>query len=458
MDTRVLSFRAALDARPVSKFQVRLVVFAVVLLVMDGYDTQAIGYVAPVLSSLWHIDRGAFGPIFGAGLIGLTLGTLVFAPISDRIGCRPVLIGCTVMYGVLTLATALANSWGMLLVLRFLTGLGLGGAMPSTIALVSDYSPTRHRNLMVTMAVCGFALGGAVGGFVAAATIHKFGWQCVFILGGIVPLIALPFLIGWLPESFPRLLGDSAPRARLAKLVAEIAPGWEVPEPAVSVVEASEQRFPVAALFNKGYAIQTFLIWTIFFCNLLLLYFFVNWIPSVATSSGQSLQVANLTAALFQLVGIIGALILAFICDRSRRPQVVLAGAYLGAALSCYLFGSAAGSSVGLLIASAAVAGFCIVGAQGVVNAFAGNYYPAAIRATGVGWALGIGRLGSILGPVIAGILISLNVTTQTLFALFAIPAVLAAISAAIVKKSPDQALSDTLPAVSQLPQAAPAT
>jgi MFS transporter, AAHS family, 4-hydroxybenzoate transporter len=454
MDTRVLSFRAALDARPVSRFQIRLVILAVALLIMDGYDTQAIGYVAPVLSGMWHVDRGAFGPIFSAGLIGLTLGTLVFAPISDRIGCRPVLIGCTILYGVLTLATAVADSWGTLLALRFLTGLGLGGAMPSTIALVSDYSPTRHRNLMVTMAVCGFALGGAVGGFVAAATIQKFGWQCVFILGGIIPLITLPFLMRWLPESFPRLLVDPAPRLRLAQIVAELVPGWDISKAAAPALEIAKQRFPVAALFNKGYAIQTFLIWTIFFCNLLLLYFFVNWIPTVATSSGQSLQAANLTAGIFQLVGIIGALVLAFIGDRSRRPQAVLACAYVGAALSCYLFGSMAGSTPGLLIISAAVAGFCIVGAQGVANAFAGNYYPAAIRATGVGWALGIGRFGSITGPLVGGILISLQVTTPTLFALFAIPAILAAVSAILVKRSPEQTLSDSTFGVSKLPQA----
>jgi AAHS family 4-hydroxybenzoate transporter-like MFS transporter len=457
MDTRMLSFRAALDARPVSKYQIRLVALAVALLIMDGYDTQAIGYVAPVLSGLWHIDRGGFGPIFSAGLIGLTIGTLVFAPISDKVGCRPILIGCTILYGALTLATALADSWNTLLLLRFLTGLGLGGAMPSTIALVSDYSPTRHRNLLVTVAVCGFALGGAIGGFVAAATIHNFGWQSIFILGGIVPLVTLPLLMSWLPESLPRLLTDPAPRQRLAKVVADFVPGWDISKVETPASAAAKERFPVAALFNSGYAIQTLLIWVIFFSNLLLLYFFVNWIPTVATSSGQSLQAANLTAGIFQLSGIFGALVLAYISDRLGRPQLVLAFTYAGAALCCYLFGSAAGSTPAILVASAAASGFCIVGAQGVVNAFAGNYYPAAIRATGVGWALGIGRLGSILGPLVGGILISLHVTTPTLFALFAIPAILATISASLVKRSPDHTLADEV-LVRKMPQAAPAT
>ncbi len=457
MDTRVLSFRVALDAQPLSKFQVRLVALAVALLIMDGYDTQAIGYIAPVLSGLWHLDRGAFGPIFGAGLFGLTLGTLVFAPISDRIGCRPVLICCTVAYGALTLATALADSWNTLLILRFLTGLGLGGAMPSTIALVSDYSPTRNRNFLVAIAVCGFAFGGAAGGFVAAATIQTFGWQCIFIVGGVVPLVTLPFLMRWLPESLPRLLADPEPRQRLARVAAQLVPGWTVSKAAEPVLAAEQLRSPVAQLFSKGYAVQTLLIWSMFFCNLLLLYFFVNWIPTVATSSGQSLQAANLTTGIFQLVGIVGALVLAFVSDRSGRPQVVLAIAYGGAALCCWLFGAAAGSKPTVLIASAAVAGFCILGAQGVINAFTGNYYPAAIRATGVGWGLGIGRFGSILGPLVGGILISLHMTTETLFAVFAVPALLAALCASFVKRSPDQVLLSEAVGGAKLPQTASA-
>jgi AAHS family 4-hydroxybenzoate transporter-like MFS transporter len=174
----------------------------------------------------------------------------------------------------------------------------------------------------------------------------------------------------------------------------------------------------------------------------LLLYFFVNWIPTVVSGSGQSLQTANLTAGVFQLSGILGALILSFIGDRTGWTQMVLGCTYVCAAVCCYLFGSAAGSSLPVLMGSAAIAGFCVVGAQGVANAFAGNYYPAAIRATGVGWALGVGRFGSILGPLVGGILLSLHVTTQTLFTFFAIPALIAAICALLVKRSPDLSTS----------------
>ena len=441
MDARVLSFRAALDARPISKFHIRLVVLAFLLMVMDGYDVQAIGYVAPVLSGLWGIDRSAFAPVFSAGLIGLTIGTFIFSPISDRIGCRPVLITCTALFAVLTLATAFVNSWSMLLTVRFLTGLGLGGAMPSVIALVSDYAPTRRRNLMMFIAVAGFGIGGAIGGFVAAAVIQTLGWQAVFVVGGAAPLVILPLVVLWLPESLPRLLNDPEPRARLAKIVDGLVPGWTAPTHAPETSE--RERFPVKQLFTRQYAAPTLLLWAVFVCNLLLVYFYVNWIPSLVTTSGQSLQTANIAAGIFQLAGIAGGLLMSTLSDRSGRTQLLMAGGYLGAALCSFGFGVAAHSSPATLIATAAAAGFCIVGSQGVANAFAGAYYPAAIRATGVGWSLGMGRLGSILGSIAGGVLLSLQVSMQTLFACFAVPALIAGLCILLVKRSPDVVASE---------------
>lgn len=437
MDIRIDSFRAALDARPVSSFQIKLVFVALLLLVMDGYDVQAIGYVAPVLTGLWKVDRSAFASVFSAGLIGLTVGTLIFSPISDRIGCRPVLIGCTTMFGILTFATVFVESFDTLIALRFLTGLGLGGAMPSVIALVLDYAPTRHRNLMVMIALLGFAIGGAAGGFIAAFSIQSFGWQSVFVIGGIVPLIALPLILMWLPESFPRLLADPTPRGRLAKVVAQSTPGWVAPN--VRATEnVEEKRFPVAVLFTRDYALPTLLIWSVFVCNLILIYFFVNWTPILATKVGQTLQAANIAAGMFQLAGIGGGLLLSFLADRTGRVQAILACAYLAAALCCCLFGAAAHSTAAALIAAAAGAGFCIVGSNGLISAFAGRYYPAAIRATGVGWGLGMGRLGSILGSLAGGILLGLDVSMQTLFACFAVPALIAAGCILSIRRSPD--------------------
>jgi len=433
MDPRISEFRAALDARPVSRFQIRLLALAILLLMTDGYDTQAIGYVAPALTAVWQVSRASFGPVFSAGLVGLMLGAMIFTPIADRYGPNRVLLACTAVYGLLTLATALAPSREAILVLRFLTGLGLGGAMPNAIALVSEYSPTRVRTVMVAAAVCGFSLGGALGGAVAAAIMARFGWQSVFLVGGVLPLVTLPFLARWLPESLPRLLADPPPQTRLHAVVAQVAPGWTPSASGRGLVGRGEQQFPVRLLFSAGYAVPTILIWAAFFCNLVLLYFLANWLPSVVHASGLSLEMANITTAIYQGGGTIGALVLAWICDRVGRAQPVLACAFLGAALCTALIG-AAGTTAPALLVSAAGAGFCVVGGQIAANAFTGNYYPAAMRATGVGWALGIGRFGSIFGPLIGGVLIGLDVPTPRLFLLFAVPALVAASCVLLVR------------------------
>jgi len=426
-DPRIASFRAALDAQPLRRFQVTLVALVALLLVTDGYDAQAIGFVAPVLAKQWGLARGAFGPVFSAGLVGTMLGALIFTPVADRLGARRVLLACVAFYGVASLLTIFVRDRETLLALRLVTGLGIGGAMPNGIALVSDYAPTRARTMMVAIAVCGFSLGGALGGLLAAAAMERFGWQSVFIVGGLAPLLMLPWLAWTVPESLPRLL--AGPPDRLAAMLGRLAPGWRIPVGA----GPPPPRSPVAALFADGLARPTLLIWTAFFCNLLLLYFLANWLPSIVHASGLSLGFANLVTAFYQGGGTAGALVLAWLCDR-LPPARVLCVAFLGAALTVALIGSVAAEPP-LLMAVVTLAGFCVVGGQLAANAFAGTYYPAAIRATGVGWALGVGRFGSIFGPLIGGVLIQLEIPLATLFRLGAIPACAAGLAVLLVRR-----------------------
>ena len=438
MQPGIASFRAALDTRPLSRFQYRLIGMALLVLLTDGYDNYVVGSVVPVLTRLWQVQPSSFGAVFTAGIIGLTIGAMICSPASDRFGARRTLIGCMAIYAVLTLVTALAPSVRVLLLLRFVTGLALGGAMPSTIALVSEYAPTHVRNLLVAVAVCGFALGAAVCGLVAAASVARFGWQFMFILGGVVPLAALPLLLRWLPESLPTLLAERPPHARLGIILKQIGLTWEPPPGEAVTARPGKPRFPVRELFVAGYAASTVLIWVAFVCNLLLLYFLSVWLPSVVYASGRSLEVGNVTVAIYQIGGIAGALVLAILCDRSGRPQPVLACAFLGAAVSCIAAGQV-GANTALLLLSAAGAGFCVVGGQIAGNAFVGNYYPASARATGIGWALGVGRLGSIVGPIAGGILIGLHVTTPALFSFFAVPALLGSICVWLVRPAPSE-------------------
>ena len=278
MDQRIVSFRAALDTRPVTGFQIRMVAIAVLLLLTEGFDSQAIGYVAPALRELLHLTPLQMGSALSVGLFGLTIGALVFAPLADRFKTRGLLVICILICGISTIATIWVSSLQMLIACRFLTGFGVGGVMPQAIGVVSEYAPTRWRTTIVTIAGAGFSLGGVVGGTVSATLIPRYGWQAVLIFGGVAALLMLPFALWSFPNSLPQLLNSAEPRAELAKVVALLAPGWKEPKvPAGSVKE----HFPVRLLFEGGYTTRTLLIWTAYFMNILALYFILNWLPSV---------------------------------------------------------------------------------------------------------------------------------------------------------------------------------
>ena len=217
MHNQIASFRAALDARPVSRYQWLILLLLALLLVTDGYDAQVLGYVVPALAQDWGLEKSAFGPVFSANLLGLTLGSLLVTPLADRFGVRRILLACVLIYASLTVLMVFANSLTTLMAARFICGIGMGGAMPSAMALMSEYSPPRLRTLMVTLAACGFSFGGAAGGFVAAGFIDSFGWQAVFLAGGVTPLLLFPFLVWLLPESLPRLLRDAPPYPALTQ-------------------------------------------------------------------------------------------------------------------------------------------------------------------------------------------------------------------------------------------------
>ena len=428
MHNQLASFRAALDAQPVSRYQWILLLLLALLLVTDGYDAQVLGYVVPSLAQDWGLEKAVFGPVFSANLLGLTLGSLLVTPLADRFGVRRILLCCVLIYASLTLLMVFANSLNSLMAARFICGIGMGGAMPSAMALMSDYSPPRLRTFMVTLAACGFSLGGAAGGFVAAGFIDQFGWQAVFLAGGVTPLLLFPFLLILLPESVPRLLRDAPPYARLRKISARMLPNWQPPPASArDAREAQGSKLTVIELFRNGYALPTLLIWSTFFVSLILLYFMISWLPSLLLESGLSLNEANLVTSMFLFAGTLGAMLLAWFADRLKRKVRLLAAVLSGAALCAVLLGLNH-DNPRWLVASVFAAGFCIIGGQLTLNAFASNFYPAHVRATGTGWALGVGRFGSILGPLFGGMLLAMHIPVQQIFFFCAIPAVVAAL------------------------------
>ena len=419
---------ALLNDQPISRYQFLVAALCAAVVFMDGFDAQAIGYVAPTLSREWHLRPGALGPVFGIGLLGLTIGALVSGPVADRLGRKPVILLCTLFFGVCTLVTVTADSLTGLMAWRFLTGLGLGGAMPNAIALTSEYSPDRSRASMVMVMFIGFSLGSALGGALAAQLVPAYGWTIVFWVGGIVPLVLLPILAMSLPESIRLLALREGQNERIATLLARISPRLRF-EPQVQFVATEEhpEGFTVRHLFSEGRGLGTVLLWIMFFMNLLDLYFLANWLPTVIHNTGISERLAVITTALLQVGGVVGTLILARLLDRFL-PYRILAITYFFAAVFLTAIGSA-GSSIALIIPLVFATGFCVVGAQIGANALAALYYPTFIRSTGVGWALGIGRIGSIVGPVVGGILLAQQWSIPRIFLLGALPALIAALA-----------------------------
>lgn len=422
----VIEIERVLDGTHHPAFHFMLLMLTALALVIDGFDAQAMGYVAPSVIAEWQVSKAALGPVFSASLFGMLLGALGLSVLADRVGRRPVLIGSTLAFAALMLATPLVTTIPALIALRFLTGLGLGCIMPNAMALVGEFSPQAHRVKRMMLISCGFTVGAALGGFVSAALIPAFGWRAVFYVGGAVPLALGVAMIFALPESLQFLvLKGHAARAKawLATFDPALAIG---PGTRLVVRERNGEGAPVAELFRAGRTPVTLLLWSISFMNLIDLYFLSNWLPTVMRAAGYTPGTAVLVGTTLQTGGVIGTLLLGWFIERHGFVRVLFAS-FACAAVFVGLIGSVAHVLPWLLVAVFA-GGFCIVGGQPAVNALAGQYYPTALRSTGIGWSLGIGRVGSVLGPLVGGQLIALQWSDAALFHAAAVPVVCSAL------------------------------
>lgn len=417
-----------IDRQPVGGFQIKLLLTCAAVLFLDGFDTQAIGYVAPALAKEWGLSKAALGPVFSAGLFGLMIGALVFGPLADRIGRRKIIIFSTLAFGIGTLATAFIADVNTLLAIRFLTGLGLGGAMPNAIAMTSEFSPHRRRATMVMVMFCGFSIGAALGGLLAAALIPQFGWRSVFAVGGVAPLLLVPILALRLPESVRFLALTGRAPARVAELLGQIDRNAGFTSATKFVVhEPHLTGMPVLHLFREGRTLPTLLLWVVFFMSLLDLYFLSNWLPTVLNDLGASVSSAALIGSMLQVGGVVGTFALGSIIDRFSFRALALV--YFVAVFAVGAIGQL-GHSVALVTMAIFAAGFCVVGGQIAANGLAAGFYPTSVRATGVGWALGIGRVGSIVGPLVGGALLTAKWSTGEVFLAAATAAMCASLAA----------------------------
>ncbi len=424
MAPRVIDVQALIDERPLSAAQRRLIALCFLVVAIDGFDTAIIGFIAPAIRGEWGLDVRALGPLFAAGLFGLMLGAFAIGPLTDRYGRKTMLVVSIVWFGAAGLASAFSPDLTWLIGLRFLTGLGLGGAMPTSITLTSEYCPRARRSSLVTLMFCGFTIGSALGGVAAARVVATYGWRPLLIAGGVLPLALAPVLWMRLPESVRYLVLRGSQIARIAAVLRRIVPDADFAG-ATFVGATSPGAAPIRQLFEPGLRTGTLLLWLAFFMSLLVVYLLSNWMPTLIQRSGVTLSRASLITAMFQVGGTVGAIAIGRVMDRFN-PHHVLGTSYVLAAVFVSLMGMAT-TTPWLMTVAVFGAGFCVSGGQVGANALSAAFYPTACRATGVSWANGVGRSGSIVGSLTGGAMLAQGWSLPAIYGLVAIPAVISA-------------------------------
>jgi MFS transporter, AAHS family, 4-hydroxybenzoate transporter len=432
MDQKTLNVADVIDRSPIGGLQVRLFVLCGLCLIMAGFIVQSIGFVAPDIIREWGVENAAMAPVFGMGNMGILVGALVFTMVADTFGRRPVLVGTTLFFSVVTLLTPQAGSVQELLVLRFIAGLGLGSVIPNATALIGEYSPKRSRVTLMMCVTVGFTAGAAFGGFVAAWLIPSFGWRAVFYVGGAIPLAIAVAMYFWLPESLQfivvRRRGVDRARTWLQRIDRQI----RLENVELVVPEEHRRGVPAIHLFRSGRGPATVLLWIINFMNILIVYSLANWIPTVIRDAGYETSTAVLVGTVLQVGGTLGTFAFAALISwRGFLP--VLASSFAVAVLAIAMIGPAVWSLT-LLMTTVFVAGWCSIGAQPGLNALAATFYPTYLRSTGVGWCLGIGRTGAIVGPMLFGELLRRQWSSSELFYAAAVPALIATLGMIVLR------------------------
>jgi MFS transporter, AAHS family, 4-hydroxybenzoate transporter len=424
----VIDLAAFIDGQPLGRFQVRVALLCAAVLFLESFDSNALGYIVPTLTRVWHLPPGAFGPIFASGFFGQLIGAVVAGPVADRIGRKAVLVAATVEFALGALLTTQAASPGFLLGIRLITGLGIGAALPNAVALCTEYSPALRRSTLLVVVLCGITLGSVAAGLVAARVLPVYGWQSVFWIGGIAPLALAPLLLSDLAES-PYLLAIRGNQdLAIATILRRISPAAGVPEGARFVLrEEGAARLGAIHLLKGGRALATILLWVIVFMNNFEIYVFASWLPTLARASGLTEQASVMTGVAMTIGGFAGTLGMGWLLDRFSIERMMAVNYAAGAGFIA-LLALVAGERWSMALVSVA-AGFCIVGGQTGANALIAYRHPTSSRATALAWALGAGRIASIVGPLLAGLIISMGWSSRSTFFLAVIPALCASVT-----------------------------
>ena len=419
MNSIKLNGAAADDSAPQrpNRFQLTVFLLCAFVALVDGFDTQIIAVAAPSIASIWQVAPSAFGGVFASGLVGALFGSIAFGIGADKLGRKPSLVVAILLFGLVSLLTPFCENLMELTLVRFITGIGLGGALPGVIAVVSEYAAPQRRAAVVSLMFCGFPLGAVVGGVVAAAVIPAYGWKPLFYLGGIVPLLLLPVFARFVPESirFLQLRGEQqkldAVLRKMGVAANPLAGGATPPEkPGASATPWGLLR----NVFGGGRGLGSTILTVTFMLSLMLSYFLVNWLPLLAHQAGAGARYAMLGVAAINLGAIAGCLSIGRLTLR-HGPIMPISLAYAVGGGVIALIGLS-GSSGGLLLAICFLGGAFSIGAQMCLVGLSATFYDTSVRATAMGWLMGTGRIGAIFGPILGGLLIASNVPAPSLF------------------------------------------
>jgi len=430
----VIETDALINSRKIGRPQFVVAVLGACALFVEGFDTSAIGYIAPQITREWNVPASVLGTILTADMVGLLLGYLFVAPLSARFGHKRTVIACTTFFGLMTFLTITSTNVEMLLFFRFLTGIGVGGAMPSAVALTGEYIPEHRRSTAITLIYIGFSVGQIGAGLASSLLIEPFGWRAVLAFGGIITLLFSGLFVFVLPESIEYLVNRGNDRPRALRTLRRMAPDLAIPDSARLIAGThGNRKVVVRQLLEDNRSLGTIFLWTGMFMNLMVYFFMQKWLTSLLVQVGLTQQEAILATTVGLAGGIVAAFIIGPLMDRVG-PYIVVAGLFAVSALSVVLMASLMAAAGAVLLTAMSLAlGFCLSGGQKANNALSVYFYPTALRGTGLGWSLGIGRIGGVIGPYLAGVLLQNGWSPSGLFYLTAGPMMIGAVTIALM-------------------------
>ncbi|CAN5910502.1 aromatic acid/H+ symport family MFS transporter [soil metagenome] len=409
----------------------RLVLFwCALIIIFDGYDLAVAGIALPSIMKEMDVSPTHAGFMVSSALFGMMFGAIFLGTVADKIGRKRAIVICIALFSVFTAAAGLTHDPVTFGAMRFLAGLGIGGVMPNVVAQMTEYSPKKIRSTMVTLMFSGYAVGGMLAALLGKALLEAYGWSSVFLAAGL-PVLLIPFILKSMPESMPFLIKQNR-LDELQRLASRLDPAYR-PQAGDRFALPREDKAvgaPIGRLFQEGRGFSTVMFWIAFFMCLFMVYALSSWLTKLMAGAGYSLGSALTFVLVLNFGAMIGAVAGGWLADRFHI-KYVLVGMYLLAAVSITLLGYRVPTEWLFLLVG--LAGASTIGTQIVTYAYVGQFYPMAVRATGIGWASGVGRRGAILAPIVIGTLVGMALPLQQNFMAIAIPAVIAAVAVALI-------------------------